>query len=372
MKKVLLLITVILIFTTCSYAQMRQVSGRVIDSESGETLIGVSVSLKGTTTGASTDANGTFRMNVPASGNSTLVATYLGYKTQEIAVGSQTQITISMQTDAVMLNEVVAIGYATVQRRDLNSAVSSVNAAQLRDIPINSTAEALTGRLAGVQITQSEGSPNASAQIRVRGGGSITQDNSPLYVVDGVQVEDALSNLAPQDIAAIDVLKDASATAIYGARGANGVVIITTKGGKEAKPTITYAENIKFICHSGSAAIWHDGSKNVNAKSVIKDSEFTGFDGFKLGRYHRDAQIYLINNKYSANMSDTPIYQAESSPGVLWGHRIFFAESKKQNGSYKWLADNLRQAPGSPEPKDITLKWAFDGKWYPSEASKRL
>lgn len=133
-----------------------------------------------------------------------------------------------------------------------------------------------------------------------------------------------------------------------------------------------YAENIKFICRSGSAAIWHDGSKNVNAKSVIKDSEFTGFDGFKLGRYHRDAQIYLINNKYSANMSDTPIYQAESSPGILWGHRIFFAESKKQNGSYKWLADNLRQAPGSPEPKDITLKWAFDGKWYPSEASKRL
>lgn len=241
MKKVLLLITVILAFTTVSRAQTRQVSGKVVDSESGETLIGVSVSVKGTTIGISTDVNGSFKLNVPSSGNVSLVTRYLGYKQKEVAVGSQTQITISMEPDAVQLNEVVAIGYATVQRKNLNASVSSVNARQLRDIPINSTAEALAGRLAGVQVTQSEGSPNASAQIRVRGGGSITQDNSPLYVVDGIQVEDALSNLAPQDIESIDVLKDASSTAIYGARGANGVVIITTKGGREVKPTISYS-----------------------------------------------------------------------------------------------------------------------------------
>lgn len=241
MKKVLLLVTVILILANLANAQTRQITGKVTDRESGETLIGVSVSVKGTTNGASTDANGTFKLNVPATGSISLIATYLGYKQREISLGSQSQLTIALEADAVLLNEVVAIGYATINRKDLNSAVSSVNAAQLRDIPINSTAEALTGRLAGVQITQSEGTPNASAQIRVRGGGSITQDNSPLYVVDGIQVEDALSNLAPQDIASIDVLKDASSTAIYGARGANGVVIITTKGGKIAKPTISYS-----------------------------------------------------------------------------------------------------------------------------------
>ncbi len=133
-----------------------------------------------------------------------------------------------------------------------------------------------------------------------------------------------------------------------------------------------YAENIKFICRSGSAAIWHDGSKNVNAKSVIKNSEFTGFDGFKLGRYHRDAQIYLVNNSFSANMSDTPIYQAERSPGVHWGHRIYFSGSRMQKERFSWMADNLQQAPGSPEPEEITVKWAFDGKWYPSEAKKGL
>lgn len=219
------------------------IKGKVVSTK-GEPLIGVSVKIKGTTRGVSTDMNGGFTLSAPA--DATLVISYLGYKQKEYKLHGDKNVVITLQESSNELNEVVVIGYGTVQRRDLTGSVSSVNAKQLKDIPVNSTAEALAGRLAGVQITQSEGSPDASAQIRVRGGGSITQDNSPLYVVDGIQVENALSNLAPQDIESIDVLKDASATAIYGARGANGVVIITTKGGREMKPTVAYNGLVGF------------------------------------------------------------------------------------------------------------------------------
>ena len=168
-----------------------------------------------------------------------LVFSFVGYAAQEIAVGSKTTVNATLSsTEATM--DVVVIGYQTVRRRDVTGSVSSVNARQLKDIPVNSAAEALAGRLAGVQVTGTEGTPNAEVLIRVRGGGSITGDNSPLYIIDGVQVENALSVISPQDIESVDVLKDASATAIYGARGANGVVIITTKGGRNQKAVISY------------------------------------------------------------------------------------------------------------------------------------
>ncbi len=216
------------------------ITGTVVD-EQGDPLPGASVSLKGTTIGAQTDVNGKFKLNITGnSANAVLLVRFVGYKQQEIPVGSKTVFTIKMVSDAVQLNEVVAIGYATVNRRDLTGSVSSVNAKQLKDIPINSAAEALAGRLAGVQVTGSEGSPDAQVSIRVRGGGSVTQDNSPLYIIDGVQVENGLNTLSPQDIETIDVLKDAASTSIYGARGSNGVVIITTKGGHEMKTTVSY------------------------------------------------------------------------------------------------------------------------------------
>lgn len=131
-----------------------------------------------------------------------------------------------------------------------------------------------------------------------------------------------------------------------------------------------YAERISFYCRSQTAAIWHDGSKNINSKSVIKNSEFNGVDGYKLGRYHRDAQIYLISNVFSANMADAPIYKAETSPGIQWGHRIFYAGNRKKGGDFAWFSNNLRQAPGSPGVEDITIEWTFEGKWNPSEAKK--
>ncbi|SIT94429.1 SusC/RagA family TonB-linked outer membrane protein [Pontibacter indicus] len=240
LKKMKYLLTVSFVFAAfaSAFAQGFAVSGKVVD-EKGEGLPGVTVLVKGTTVAAPTDAEGGYRLTAP-SGDAVLVFRFIGYQAQEVQIGSRATVDVRLQPDAKALEEVVVIGYQTVSRKELTSSVSSISAKQLQDVPVSTAAEALAGRLAGVQVTTSEGQPGAQIQIRVRGGGSITQDNSPLYIVDGVQVEDALSFLSPQEIQSIDVLKDAASTAIYGARGANGVIVITTKGGREMPTQVTY------------------------------------------------------------------------------------------------------------------------------------
>ena len=241
-KKLLLF----LLFLVAFAAKAQQISGIVSDGTTNEPLPGVSVLIKGSTKGTATDANGKFSLTIPAKSGTKLTFSFVGYETQTVDVGNQTTFTVSLQTDAKILDEVVKIGYADVNRRDVLGSVSSVSAKQLADIPLSNAAEALTGRLAGVRVTTTEGSPGATIQIRIRGGGSITQDNSPIFIVDGIQVENALNFISPQDIESIDVLKDASTTEIYGARGANGVVIITTKGGKSGKTMINYNGSMGF------------------------------------------------------------------------------------------------------------------------------
>lgn len=216
----------------------QQITG-VITDENAMPLPGVNIVIKGTTTGTVTDVDGKFSITLPDK-NSVIQVSYVGYLPEEFTVGNQTEFNIILMPDITSLDEVVVIGYGTVKRRDLTGAVASVSAKQIKDIPVFSAAQAITGRLAGVQITTSEGSPDAEVKIRVRGGGSITQDNSPLYIVDGFPV-DGISDIAPSDIESIDVLKDASSTAIYGARGANGVIIVTTKSGKEGRTEINYS-----------------------------------------------------------------------------------------------------------------------------------
>ncbi len=230
----------LIVSATTAISQNRQVTGHVTMDTSGENLAGVSVSVKGTKTGVSTDNQGRFTITITQKNNVVLVFTSVGYKTQQITVGNQTSLEVTMSEEASTLSDVVVIGYQTVRRKDLLASVSSVGAKDLKDIPINSAAEALNGRLAGVTATTSEGSPDATIRIRVRGGMSIQGDNSPLFIIDGVQVENGLSAISPQDIQSIDVLKDAAATAIYGARGANGVIIITTKSGKPGRLVVSY------------------------------------------------------------------------------------------------------------------------------------
>lgn len=233
------------VFINASVFAQRQVRGTVLD-DAGTPVTGASVTIAGTKTGTTTDKDGNFVISVTGAGNVNLIITSTGYTPITVTATGNNAVNVSLQKQVTALEDVVVVGYATVQRRDLTGSVSSVGAKQLKDIPLSSAAEALTGRLAGVQVTTSEGGPGADIVIRIRGGGSITQDNSPIYIVDGVQVENALSFISPQDIQSIDVLKDASTTAIYGARGANGVVIITTKGGRAGKSVVTYNGSVGF------------------------------------------------------------------------------------------------------------------------------
>jgi len=218
------------------YAQQRTITGTVTDSK-GETLIGVSVIAKGATTGTITDLDGKYSLPVGSEVNA-LTAKYIGMRTMDVPITGNV-VDIVMAEDHAQLEEVVVIGYGTVRKKDLTGAVSSVSADAIAAVPVANVTEAITGKLAGVQITTTEGSPDAEMKIRVRGGGSITGDNTPLFIVDGFPVQ-SISDIAPSDIESIDVLKDASSTAIYGSRGANGVVLVTTKSGKAGKVSINY------------------------------------------------------------------------------------------------------------------------------------
>ena len=217
-----------------------QVTGKVVDAM-GE-LPGVSVVVKGTTNGTTTDVNGEFKLgNVKNS--DVLQFSFIGYKTLDVKVGNQRKFDVTLQEDAQALDEVVvvAVGYGDVRRRDLTGSIGSANMSDLVKAPVTNIAESLGGRIAGVQVSSSDGGLGDNFNIVIRGAGSLTGSTAPLYVVDGFPQETStMSALNQNDIESIDILKDASATAIYGARGANGVVIITTKKGGAGKPTITY------------------------------------------------------------------------------------------------------------------------------------
>lgn len=239
MTKLLSFLLLLFIVPLSLLAQNKTIKGKVTD-ETGVPIAGVTVITKGAKKGTQTDKEGNFSISVTGAGSIDLVLSSVGYTSKIVKVTGTDAGTVQLIKEAITQEDVVVVGYATVRRKDLTGTVSSVSAKQIKDIPLSSAAEALQGRLAGVQAIATEGAPGADILIRVRGGGSITQDNSPMYIVDGVQVENALSVIAPQDIASIDVLKDASTTAIYGARAANGVVIITTKVGRPGKTQVAY------------------------------------------------------------------------------------------------------------------------------------
>jgi len=219
----------------------RTVSGTVLSADDGDPLTGAIVRIKGGTGGTATDVDGNFTLVVP-DGEKLLAVAYSGFIAQQVSLDTVTgPLIVHLQYDQKKsISEVVVVGYGTVRRRDLTGSVSSVTAREIADMPLNSASDVLTGRLAGVNIVSSEGQPGSDATVRVRGGGSITQDNSPIYIVDGIQIENALQILSPQEIESVDVLKDAASTAIYGARGANGVILITTKSGRNKKTAINF------------------------------------------------------------------------------------------------------------------------------------
>lgn len=227
----------LLLFCSLSMmAQERTIRGVVKDNY-GDPIIGANVMVKGTSIGSATDINGHYSFSAPASA-STLRVSYIGMKEIEVPITGNI-VNITMEEEVSSLDEVVVIGYGTVRKKDLTGSVSSVSAETISAVPVASAVEAITGKMAGVQVLTTEGSPDAEMRIRVRGGGSITQSNDPLFIVDGFPVS-TISDIPPTDIESIDVLKDASSTAIYGSRGANGVVIVTTKSGQAGKLKLSY------------------------------------------------------------------------------------------------------------------------------------
>ena len=220
--------------------QAVEISGTVVDSH-GEPLMGVNVVEVGTTNGTMTDMDGRFTLSVPS--NATLQFSYIGYASQSIAVNGQRTINITLEEDSQNLDELVVVGYGTVRKADLAGSVSVLSSKSFKDQPIIQVSDALQGRVPGVQV-QNSGVPGGTVKIRVRGSGSINRSNDPLYVVDGIVRQSGLTGLNPEDIQSMQVLKDASSTAIYGSRGANGVVLITTKTGKANMRQITFDAQI--------------------------------------------------------------------------------------------------------------------------------
>ena len=257
MKKVFLMLLLAFAGMSALTAQ-RTITGMITDDK-GEALIGATILVEGTTTGTVTDLDGKFSLQVPE-GNNTLLITYTGFASQEIALGAQTSLDIVLKTDVIGLEDVIVVGYAPQRRKDITGSVSSVSGSAIADVPALGVQTALNGRTSGVQVVSNSGTPGGGIDVRVRGSTSLNASNQPLYVIDGVPVIsgnpsqlavgngnlNSLADINPADIESIEVLKDASTAAIFGSRGANGVVLITTKKGKAGKSSVGFNAQYGF------------------------------------------------------------------------------------------------------------------------------
>ncbi len=241
MKKFLLLILVYVSALGVTLAQDRSISGTVTDAETGEGIPGANVVIKGTSTGTITDFNGEYKLNAPD--GTTLVFTYVGYATSEVEVGARSVVDVQLGLDVQALEEIVVVGYGTQEKKEITSAVSSVKEEDFNKGTVNDPAQLLAGKVPGLNVTRAGGDPNGGFNIRLRGVSTVGANSEPLVVIDGV-IGGSLSTVDPNDIASIDVLKDGSAAAIYGTRGSSGVILITTKTGKEGKVQVDYNASI--------------------------------------------------------------------------------------------------------------------------------
>jgi TonB-linked SusC/RagA family outer membrane protein len=297
-----LLVFALMLVSLAAFSQNITVKGKVSDAQTGEAMIAVNVVIKGTVQGVVTDINGQYTMpDCPS--DAVLAFSYVGYEPVEVPVQGRTTINVEMKVSSSELEEVVVIGYGTAAKKDITGSVASVKGEALTAIPVASAAEALTGKMAGVQVVTTEGSPDADIRIRVRGGGSITQDNTPLFIVDGFPVTN-ITDIPASEIQSIDVLKDASSTAIYGARGANGVIIITTKGGLAGKVTVNYNAYYGF-------------------KKVAKQLNSLGIEDYVKWQYEYALLSDNLNNyeKYFGLYQDIDLYNGQ--PSINWFEQVF-------------------------------------------------
>ncbi len=314
MKKILLFITAgFMLLASVALAQERTVSGNVTSEEDGSPLPGVSVLVKGTAIGTATDQNGSYTLRLPASAN-ILVFSFVGMASQEVETTGKATVDVSMKGDATQLSEVVVVGYGTQEREDITGAITRVKGTEIQNLPITSYEQALQGRTPGVQISSSSGELGAAMKIRVRGASSVTANNQPLVVIDGFivtsedqtnftdnNIANPLADLNPNDIESVDVLKDASAAAIYGSRASNGVILITTKRGSQGKTqfNVNYSTGFskpthlrKFLNGEQYAQMFKDATKYAIDPRTVDD--VTNPDG---SPYTQDAEGW--NNAWS-------------------------------------------------------------------------
>lgn len=276
---------------TVPQQQAKTITGVVLD-EAGIPVIGANIVVKGTTNGTITDFDGNF--SIEAAPGQLLAISYIGYLPMDVAVTNTNKVDILLKEDTQGLEEVVVIGYGTVKKRDLTGSVASVSADAITSTPSTTASEALQGRIPGVVVSNSNWSPGSTPSVMIRGKRSITASNDPLYVIDGVPVTGGISEISPADIESMEVLKDASATAIYGARGANGVILITTKQGKSGKTQIDY-------------------NGYVGAQTILNQLEF--WNGAEYAEYAREAYRNTSNSAIRYN-SDVPTKEQDMiSPG---------------------------------------------------------
>jgi len=301
------IILLLFLANSSSFAQGRTVTGAVTDTD-GIELIGASIQQKGTVNGAVTDLDGNYSINL-TDGESTLIVSYTGYETQTIDVGARSVIDVVL-TSGATLEEVVVVGYGRQKKSDLTGAVASVKVEDLKGIPTSRVDQILQGRTAGVQITNVNGAPGAGTVIRIRGGNSIEGNNEPLWVIDGIIVGQNynLNNLNPNDISSIEVLKDASSVAIYGSRGANGVILVTTKLGSKVgggKPEVSVGLSTGIQSALGQPALLNGIQ---HAEYANEDARFRN-----TSEPFPDIASVTNTNWFDIVMQDAPLYSADVS-----------------------------------------------------------
>ncbi len=329
--------------STDEVQQSKRVTGKVSDADGA--LIGATVMEKGTSNGAITDVDGNFTINVNP--GATLVVSYVGYTTQEIKVGNQSNLNIVLDAEGGSLNEVVVIGYGTQRREAVTGSVANVNGEKLNQVAATNAAQALQGRIAGVLMTQTSSQPGAEMQIRIRGQRSLSASNDPLIVLDGIPFMGQLSDINPADIKSMDILKDASATAIYGSRGANGVIIITTAKGYQGAP----------------AKVSYNGY--VNFKTVFED--YPMMDGPTFAKFRKYAGKYE-NSLDENDNTNTDWQDLYYQTGVSYNHDLTVSGGTN-GGSYSFGAGYYHDESPVPtqEYDRISVRGNFDqmvGKWF--------
>lgn len=376
---------ILLFFFCCLSAAQAQTIKGIITSDSGDPLIGATVVQKGVQNGVVTDLDGTYSIDVKL-GDKTLIFTYIGYLSQEIPINGRTTINITLSEDITKLEEVVVVGYGSTRKSDLTGSVSSINTKDLAGIPVPRVDQALQGRTAGVQITSANGSPGAGTTIRVRGGNSIVGDNEPLWVIDGIIVGQSfdLNNINTNDIKSIEILKDASSVAIYGSRGANGVVLVTTKSGTSigsGKPEISigvssgvqsilafpeFLNSAEHTAYTNEDAIFRKTSLPFPVTTGLPDTDWKRLLTRNASLYNVDASIggsadkgnlnyYVSGNIFSQDGIilnsgiDKYIFRSnldlKLSDKLKAGFRLNFSRLDRDNGTvgYNTLLTNLPQ-----------------------------